>query len=43
VCGALDVTDHDSFASFLDDVEERLAPLMFWSTTPASFRLDGHR
>jgi short-subunit dehydrogenase len=27
VCGALDVTDHDSFASFLDDVEERLGPI----------------
>ena len=24
VSGTLDVTDHDSFASFLDDVEERL-------------------
>src|SRR5258705_13998579 len=27
VCGTLDVTDHDSFAGFLDDVEERLGPI----------------
>ncbi|MDT5182027.1 MAG: hypothetical protein QOI29_185 [Mycobacterium sp.] len=27
VCGRLDVTDHDSFAGFLDDVEERLGPI----------------
>jgi NAD(P)-dependent dehydrogenase (short-subunit alcohol dehydrogenase family) len=27
VSGTLDVTDHDSFAGFLDDVEERLGPI----------------
>jgi len=27
VCGSLDVTDHDSFGSFLDEVERRLGPI----------------
>jgi NAD(P)-dependent dehydrogenase (short-subunit alcohol dehydrogenase family) len=27
VCGALDVTDHDSFVGFLDEVESRLGPI----------------
>jgi NAD(P)-dependent dehydrogenase (short-subunit alcohol dehydrogenase family) len=27
VCGTLDVTDHDSFAGFLDEVERRLGPV----------------
>jgi NAD(P)-dependent dehydrogenase (short-subunit alcohol dehydrogenase family) len=27
LCGTLDVTDHDSFAGFLDDVEDRLGPI----------------
>jgi NAD(P)-dependent dehydrogenase (short-subunit alcohol dehydrogenase family) len=27
VCDTLDVTDHDSFAGFLDEVERRLGPV----------------